>query len=304
MLFSLVSTVFNEKQRLTQTIQDLEAQTVQPAEIVITDAGSTDGTYEALLDWSKKSSIKIVVLHEAKCNVARGRNLAIAAAGHNLIVSTDFGCRFHPKWLEILTTPFADPTVKVVGGGYSVLEEEITTKAARAAYLLSYGYQINFDKWFIPSSRSIAYYKEVWENVGKYPEWLTLAGDDYFFGLEIVAKGYGIFIQKDPLVYWGRHTTSIGYEKEAFRYGLGNGEARINPKSILVIIGEWGFRALFMIFTIFSLVWPYYIFLLILSLFFGFRSYFGITKFWFNIRSRKYSFKILIYAYVLLEKTE
>ena len=48
MQFTLVSTIFNESRRLPQTIADLEAQTVQPTEIIITDAGSTDGTWALL----------------------------------------------------------------------------------------------------------------------------------------------------------------------------------------------------------------------------------------------------------------
>ena len=48
------------------------------------------------------------------CNIAEGRNEAIKRAENELIVSTDFGCRYHKKWLESLVTPFDNPEVKVV----------------------------------------------------------------------------------------------------------------------------------------------------------------------------------------------
>ncbi|WP_394334976.1 glycosyltransferase [Niastella yeongjuensis] len=54
--FTLVSTVFNERKRIDKTIEDLRNQTLQPAEIIITDAGSTDGTYEALIEWQRPFS--------------------------------------------------------------------------------------------------------------------------------------------------------------------------------------------------------------------------------------------------------
>ena len=66
--FTLVSTVFNEQKRLPETISDLENQSLKPTQIVITDAGSTDDTYEILKDWSANSSIDVVILQKTKCN--------------------------------------------------------------------------------------------------------------------------------------------------------------------------------------------------------------------------------------------
>ena len=80
--FTLVSTVFNESKRLNQTIGDLSQQTLQPSEIIITDAGSTDGTYEILLKWKENSAIPITILRKTGCNIAEGRNLAIRSAGY------------------------------------------------------------------------------------------------------------------------------------------------------------------------------------------------------------------------------
>ncbi|NLL27429.1 MAG: glycosyltransferase family 2 protein [Bacteroidales bacterium] len=60
LLFSLVSTIFNEAKRLRQTIADLEAQTIKPAEIIITDAGSYDNSWEILTEWQKNSAVPIV----------------------------------------------------------------------------------------------------------------------------------------------------------------------------------------------------------------------------------------------------
>src|SRR5690348_14386267 len=111
--FTLVSTVFNEAKRLDQTIADLNAQTVQPSEIVITDAGSTDGTYERLLQWRAESSVPIIILQKHKCNVAEGRNKAIRTAKYDIIASTDFGCRFHQNWLKTLIAPFENPDVNI-----------------------------------------------------------------------------------------------------------------------------------------------------------------------------------------------
>ena len=80
--FTLVTTVFNEITRLDKTIRDIEAQIILPDEIIITDAGSSDGTIERLEKWKDDSSIDIIVLQKPGCNVAEGRNLAIKNASN------------------------------------------------------------------------------------------------------------------------------------------------------------------------------------------------------------------------------
>jgi glycosyltransferase involved in cell wall biosynthesis len=311
MLFTLVSTIFNEAKRLPQTIADLEAQTLQPTEIIITDAGSTDGTWEMLKNWQARSAVPIVLLQKQRCNVARGRNLAIAAAKCELIVSTDFGCRFHPQWLESLTNGFSNSDAKVVGGGYTVIESEIQTTAAKGQYLLTNGYRVDMVEGFIPSSRSIAFKKEVWQITGGYCEWLTLAADDLVFGMQIKALGIPIHLVPEPYVYWGRHLTHLQYAKEAFRYGLGDGEAHVNLRNTLVMLTETKLRYLFVLsimVMVASNVAGYYPIITIVATALclvslaGFRPYVRTFKNWLALRSPKYHFGIFVYALKMLEE--
>ncbi len=299
--FTIVSTIFNEFKRLPQTIADLEAQTLQPSEIFITDAGSNDGSWELLNEWQKRSLVPIRLLREERCNVARGRNLAINAATSPIILSTDFGCRFHPNWTNDMIMPFADPQIIVVGGAYGVQESSITTLAAKANYILTNGYELDIKSWFIPSSRSIAYYKYVWEDVGKYPEWLSLAADDLVFGLKLKAKKYSCCISEKVNVFWLRHSDAKQYAKESFRYGLGDGEARVNVKNTVVIIAEQLLKILtiFSLFSIYFLPISGFIFLLLSLL--GFRSYKHIFKNWIKVKSQKYNFSVLLYSFFLFE---
>ena len=301
--FTLVTTVFNEASRLNETIQDIEAQTVYPDEVIIVDAGSKDDTWDILQKWANASSITIRLFSEPGCNVAQGRNFAIQNSSNPLIVSTDFGCRYHKGWLESITKPFEDEEVKVVGGNYTVLEKDIVSEAAKANYILSSGYQYVLDESFIPSSRSIAYYKSVWEEIGKYPEELTLAGDDYKFGVDIKNKGYAIFLVQDAFVYWGRHDSFIGYKKEAFRYGLGDGEAGQNKRMFLSHIIETSLRYLLFLRIILLIVVPLHWIEMpvLILLLFGMRSYINAMKKWAIFRSSKYGIKSLIACFWSIE---
>jgi glycosyltransferase involved in cell wall biosynthesis len=299
---SLVSTTFNEVQRLDDTLQDIDHQSLQPDEIIITDAGSNDGTYQRLSEWADASNLAVHILQEQGCNVARGRNLAIKGATGHIIVSMDFGCRFHPEWLRSLVEPFEDPSIQVVGGFYSVNEQEIQTAAARAVYVLSNGYQLNING-MVPSSRSIAYYKALWEQIGGYPEQLTLAGDDTWFGKELLRQGYKIHWVEKPFVYWGRHEKLTAYMKESERYGRGAGQSgdRRNIRNVISNVVEWCARILFIIllfaskqiidFTGHALYWA----LLTASLF-GVRSPLRTFGQWWSLKSKKYHSGILLYA--------
>lgn len=305
--FSLVSTVFNEMVRLAATIRDIEHQSLKPAEIVITDAGSTDGTFEALHKWSLESSIDIIILQKKKCNVAEGRNLAIRNAACDLIVSTDFGCRFHPEWLESLVQHFDDPAVKVVGGNFSVLEQEFKSWPELAAYICANGYRNKMDNAFLPSSRSIAYYKHVWEKAGGYPEELTLAGDDTNFAIVLKKKGFKITLEPRPFVYWLRPLMLSGYLKEAKRYAIGDAESRDaqNIRNVLVNSAEFILRSVFLVLII-SLMTGWMEFnlatvaVLLISIF-GLRSYYRIFRKWWGLRSSRYNLQTLFYAFIFFD---
>jgi glycosyltransferase involved in cell wall biosynthesis len=302
-LFTLVTTVFNEIKRLDQTIEDIENQILKPDEILIADAGSTDGTLERLRIWKSQSKIEIVVFVIQGCNIAEGRNEAIKRAKHELIVSTDFGCRYKPNWLKSLIEPFEDEEVKVVGGAFEIIHDEVKTRAAKADYILQNGYPVVLDQYFSASSRSIAYYRNVWEEVGGYLEWLTLAADDTIFWRMIKAKKIRFVLVKEANVLWLRHKTFKAFGKEAFRYGLGDGESLINFANMRSHVFETICRYLFYILLAVSPLvlvsgsWLWLFALLPLS--FGLRSYKNAFKNWKHLK--RFGLFNLIDAFRLIE---
>ena len=86
---SLVTTCFNEMRSFPRWKANMQAQTRFPDEIVIVDAFSTDGTWEAITDWAKEDS-RITAIQE-KGNAAHGRNFAIQNAKYDHVISTDMG---------------------------------------------------------------------------------------------------------------------------------------------------------------------------------------------------------------------
>lgn len=309
MKFTLVSTVFNEAKRIQDTLDDIKNQTRLPDELIITDAGSSDETVEIIKKWASMVSFPVKVLSWPRCNVAQGRNRAIEEATFDCILSTDFGCRFNPLWIESMMQPFGDTSIKVVGGTYEVIESDIVTLAAKANYIICDGYYVAPHPGFIPSSRSIAYYKSVWEQAGKYPEWLTLAADDLVFGMVVLKQAHKIIYVETPYVYWGRHTNLKAYAKEAFRYGLGDGEAQVNVRQFISKSLEFSVRVFFVLYSIcFSLfvfagMWSSILFIPIVLSLIGFRSYYWSFRNWLKYKSPKYNLGVLFYSFILIEKS-
>lgn len=304
--FSLVTTVYNEFHRLDQTIADIENQSLKPTEILIADAGSTDGTLERIKRWKEESSISILLFVLHGCNIAEGRNEAIRRASNELIVSTDFGCRYKKEWLLSIVSPFEDPTIEVVGGAFGIIVDDIKTLAAKADFILQKGYPVDLGADFSPSSRSIAYYKRVWESIGGYQEWLTLAADDTIFWRMIKRDKFRYVLVAEANVYWLRHKTFKAFAKEAYRYGLGDGESGINFKNMISHVFETACRYTFFAFLLFlpliivSGAWLWS--LAIIPLAIGLRSYKNAWKNW-TFLKMKYGVVALLASFRLIEKS-
>ena len=76
---SLVMTVRNEAANLPLLLDSVLAQTLRPAEIVIVDGGSTDGTPQVARSYMGRLPVRLVELPGA--NISKGRNAAIRSSG-------------------------------------------------------------------------------------------------------------------------------------------------------------------------------------------------------------------------------
>jgi glycosyltransferase involved in cell wall biosynthesis len=212
-----------------------------PDEIIITDAGSNDGTWEFLQAESTKiRPWNLVLLQEPKCNVARGRNLAIAKAKNEIIASTDIGCEWDREWLEELVKPlFEQPDVQMVAGSWGVKFAELKGPWALTEWALKGGkHESVAEAVTFASSRSIAYRKSVWESIGGYAEDLTLAGDDTVFGHMMNLSKIKPAAAPQIRCYWHRHETLRGFSKENLRNFIGEGEAGLGFRHFFLVGGR------------------------------------------------------------------
>ena len=237
-MISLVSTVFSDREGVRNFFRAITLQTSPPDEIVIVDAGSQDGTWELLVEEQNRRDRpwKMVAICESKCNVARGRNLAIDAALGEIIVSTDIGCDWDAEWLEELVRPFeTNPAIDLVIGSWLVKKGDLQGEWATVEWAMKGDQKLEATAESYSSSRSIAYRKTCWKALGKYPEDLTFAGDDALFHFLIEKAEVPRAGAPKVRCYWHRHSTLKGFLKESYRYGVGAGEAGIFLKDALLV---------------------------------------------------------------------
>ena len=220
---ALIATLYNEADNLSRWWESICRQTVQPDEMVIVDGCSTDGTWENLQALAAQCRVP-VKLEQRRCNIAEGRNRAIALTDAEIIVATDAGSFPDANWFgEITRDLWQDETLDVTGGNSLVLAENEFQK-----FLLEYeGHPTTKASELYPSSRNIAFRRRVWEDVGGYPEWMTLAGEDFLFNHELHLAGKKIRYNPAAVVRWTSRPDPESYYKLLYRNGYGAAEARM-----------------------------------------------------------------------------
>jgi len=224
---SIICTVKNEKETIEALLESIVKQTRFPDEIVIVDGGSSDGTVEIIRGYMDRLPIKLIVAPAV--NIAQGRNIAVKNARYNVIASTD-GCRLEPNWLINIVKPFEKSDVDVVSGMY------IPWCESEFEEIASYLIFPNIDKLdpskFLPSARSIAFKKEVWKEVGGYPEWLRTA-EDTLFDLKLRRLGMKFALAREAIVYWRVRKNIKEIFKQFYNYAKGDGQVFLFPQRYL-----------------------------------------------------------------------
>ena len=225
MTIALISTVYNEGSSIESWFRKIQAQTIQPDEISIVDGGSTDGTWERLQDLAAQSSVP-VRLKQQRCNIAEGRNLAIQMTNAEIIVSIDGGSLPESNWLKEIASPLLkEPLLDVVGGRCILIGDNPFQKYA-LQFEGTAPEAICPDEVY-PSSRNIAFRREAWSDVGGYPEWLTLTGEDALFNMNLHKIDKMFLYNGSACIDWEIRGDVKSFFKMLYLYGYGAAEARI-----------------------------------------------------------------------------
>jgi glycosyltransferase involved in cell wall biosynthesis len=223
MKVSLIATVLNADDHVGAFLASIAAQERVPDEVIVVDGGSTDGTLARLRD----AGDAITLIEEPGANIARGRNLAIAAASHEAIAVADADCAYGPGWLAALIAPLE------AGADVSMGWTEPVIGSVLDACLASLGFPLGAEEvdeaTFMPSARSVAFRREGIDAIGGYPEWLAI-GEDMWVNHRWRELGIDMRFAPRAIVHWRLRPTLAATWTQYFRYARGDAIAGMYPE--------------------------------------------------------------------------
>jgi len=233
---SVIATVLNEVGDIDRLVASLAAQSQAPAEVVIVDGGSSDGTWEHLQAAKRKYPALIPIRDEtcrlAHCPgpIARGRNVAIAAASSPVIACADAGCFYPPEWLENLTAAIRAGRAEYAVGGSCLDPQNRTVWDLASAPFLGIKLDVNAPTKSC-TARSMAFRKDLWQRLGGFPEEL-LFGEDTVFDQRARAVTAPAFVHAAKAVYSPQNTFKSALAQLA-SYAVSDGVSGARPARLM-----------------------------------------------------------------------
>lgn len=234
---SVVSTVKDEGLQAELLVRRLLEQARDGDEIVIVDGGSDDDTVPRLQALAAADA-RLRVVSAPGCGISEGRNIGITRAESQWIACTDAGCVPGPSWLSSLRAAAASGRGDLITGTYRAsfgLGRPWEIALAHVAYpdpedlrrrtplVKTYGRVFGraYDAT-LPTGRSVAFTRQVWQAAGGFPEDLPTA-EDVMFGQNAVHQGARAVLCADACVEWEQRPTLKSNARMFFGYGHGDG---------------------------------------------------------------------------------
>jgi glycosyltransferase involved in cell wall biosynthesis len=230
---SLVATVKDAGPHIGEFLASVRAQTRQPDEVIVVDGGSTDGTWEAL-----HRAQGILAIREPGANIARGRNVAIRAAAHDVIAVTDADCVLDPEWLARILEPI-ERGADVASGFYQPIGRSFVQECVAAVSLPE---PDELRPGWMPSSRSLALRREAFDGAGGYPEWLDV-GEDMYLNHRLVEHGARIELASDAVASWRLRPSLAATWRQYTRYAEGDALGGMYPQRHAIRFATYAFGA-------------------------------------------------------------
>lgn len=210
MKFSIITPVYNSYDKMGPYFDCLENQSFKNFEIILIDDCSTDGSYEKLLNYQKKSKLEITV-QKSQENSGPGfaRNKGIDLANGEYVIFIDSDDFVDINCLTVLNNTILDTNADCVLFDFFKHKKEKNTYAPTLP---------GYDEGFISKKNALAnvtssmcgktYKTEIIKkNNIKFPDLIRF--EDMVFNKRVLSKCDNIFYFKKPLYYYVFNEKSI-----------------------------------------------------------------------------------------------
>jgi glycosyltransferase involved in cell wall biosynthesis len=169
----------------------------------------------------------VTLIVEAGANIARGRNVALAAASHEVIGVADADCSYGPEWLAALLQPLEAGADVAMGWTDPVVDTLLDACVSSLGFPLSAA-EVD-EATFMPSARSVAFRREVIDAVGGYPEWLAI-GEDMWVDHRWRERGFDMRLAPEAVASWHPRSSLADIWRQYVGYARGDGQGGMYPE--------------------------------------------------------------------------
>ena len=201
-LVSIITPSYNSSKFIKETIASVQAQTYSHWEMLITDDGSTDNSFEIIKEICKKDSrIKLFSIKNAGPAVARNNSIKHAKGKYIAFIDSDDLWKKNKllKQIEFMHKK----NIEISHTSYEIIDDDSVIKGTRQAKLMNY-------KKLIKSCdiglSTVIIKKSLIENL-RFPNLKTK--EDYVLWLEIAKNGKIIHALNTKLTQWRKSNNSL-----------------------------------------------------------------------------------------------
>ncbi len=193
---AVIIPAYNAARTLARTISSVLAQTMSEFEVVVTDDGSLDDTYDIARSFARNDS-RLTVIRQGNKGIADARNVGIHNSRAPLIAAIDSDDVWHPTFLEKLSNSFGrgDERTALAYANSRIIDMDGDVVWNAPSYRQS-GWALNqlLIRNFVGNGSAMMYRRDLALSCGAYDsrlqyEYGAAGCDDWLLALNLAARG-------------------------------------------------------------------------------------------------------------------
>jgi glycosyltransferase involved in cell wall biosynthesis len=250
---AVVVPALNEAEDILELLEDLARQHPAPDEVIVVDAGSTDGTRQ-LVERTAARRPGLRLWHLDGALPGHARNEGIRRCGCELIATVDAGTRVPPDWLGNLSAPLRTGGGEAVSVGIAVADARSSFERAAGWFTLRAfkppARRPPLTSKFRPAGRNgLCFRRASWVAVGGYPEDLRW-GEDKVFIQRLRRAGLELIPVPEATVRWRPRQSLREFFRQYRGYGYGDAVAGVDRQNELITLGLYAAGAVLSAFAL------------------------------------------------------